>query len=342
MPFCPVLKSDGWGAGVRQTLRLARQNGVTSLQGRGTPLLYSIFKAFKDADSLTCRINYWGDLTDGVQAVRGLRRSSDDALLRVGLLSESLDGSMGTHGAALLWPYLDEPDQRGIPKLSQEALTQAVMAADRAGEQVAIHAVGDAAVRMALESFGLTARLHKGSEHRPRLEHVQLAVPEDVARMGELGVIASVQPAHLLDDMRWVESRLGEARCEQAYAWRTLKDQGVPLAFGTYWPVAPLNPMLGLYAAVTRRDTLGQPMEGWNPRQRLTREEAIEAYTLGSAYAEGMEKNKGSLSPGKMADLVVLDHDILHCPPIQLLETRVVMTFVGGEIVYRQKSGEGR
>ena len=293
-------------------------------------------------DSLSCRINYWGDLTDGPQAVRGLRRASDDALLRVGLLSESLDGSMGTHGAALLWPYVDEPDQRGIPKLSQEALTQAVMAAERAGEQVAIHTVGDDAARMALESFSLADRLHVQKNPRPRMEHVQLISAEDMSRMGTLGVVASMQPSHLLDDIRWVGSRLGDSRCAQAYAWRSLKDEGVPLAFGTYWPVAPLNPMLGLYAATTRQDTLGQPSGGWYPRQRLTMAEAIEAYTLGSAYAERMEGEKGSLSPGKLADIVVLDHDLLRCTPAQVLKTQVVMTFLGGKQIYPrgEESGE--
>lgn len=323
------------GNGVRRMLHMAARFGVTSIQGQGCEPLFHIFKAFKNSDSLTCRINYWGKLTDGPDKVARLRGKSNDNMLHAGALSASLDGSMGTYGAALLWPYIDRPTLMGLPKLTQSQLNDAVLKADKAGMQVAVHAIGDAAGRLATESYELLSKLAKGEPRRLRLEHAQLLTDEDIQRLGALGVVASMQPAHLLDDLRWVQARLGQARCANAYAWRKIKTAGMTLAFGTYWPVTSMNPMHGLYAAVTRRDTLGFPLTGWYPQQRLTIEEAIEAYTLGSAYAEKMEDEKGSLTPGKLADIVVLDQNLLKISPRKILDTRVVWTFLGGKLVYQ-------
>ncbi|MCK5148780.1 amidohydrolase [bacterium] len=334
-PYLPLPDIRKMGNGVRRTLHMAASMGITSLQGCGRDEVFHIFKAFKDADSLTCRINFWGNLDADYEELSTMRQISDDNMLRVGLLSASLDGAMGTCSAALLWPYLDNPEHRGIPKFSQDELSRLIISADEAHEQVAVDVIGDDAARMALESFQLLNRLHPSNERRHRLEHVQLITTEDMKRAGDLNIVASIQPSHLLDDIRWVEKRLGPERCQNAYPWRALADNGVRLAMGTYWPVVSLNPIYGLYAAVTRRDTTGYPAEGWHAKQRLSMAEALSAYTLGSAYAENMEEAKGRLCPGKLADMVVLDRNLFEINSDDILDTRVLMTILGGRIIYR-------
>jgi predicted amidohydrolase YtcJ len=246
-----------------------------------------------------------------------------------------MDGSLGSRSAALLEPYQDDPDNRGLLMMSPEALRQQVIQADKEGFQLGIHAIGDWAVRETLEAFALAQRMNGRRDSRHRIEHAQILTESDLLRFGELDVVASMQPFHCIDDLRWVEGRLGTERCRLAYAWKSLKEQSY-IAFGTDWPVVPLNPMLTLYAAVTRKDTTGFPSKGWMTAERLTIEEAIEAYTLGSAYAEFLDEEKGSLSPGKFADIVVLDVNLLDATPEEIRDAEVVMTFLGGEIVYQR------
>lgn len=202
--------------------------------------------------------------------------------------------------------------------------------------QVAWHAIGDAANRMALDAIEAALRETPRRDHRHRIEHAQVLAPADIPRFAQLGVIASMQPAHCISDMPWTEARLGAERAKGAYAFRSLLDSGAMIAFGTDWPVDSLNPMKGLYAAVTRQSLRGEPEGGWHPEQRLTMEDALHLYTLGSAYASFEEGIKGSLEAGKLADIVVLSQDILTIPPEGIMEAEVVMTILGGRVIYER------
>jgi predicted amidohydrolase YtcJ len=237
----------------------------------------------------------------------------------------------------MLEPYADDPENTGIPTATSEALVELVGKANGAGLSVAIHAIGDAANRAVLDAIA-AARSAKGSrgQLRNRIEHVQLLHPDDLPRLADLDVIASMQPIHATGDMVIADRYWGE-RAATGYAWRSLLDAGTRLAFGSDAPVEPLSPLLGIHAAVTRRRTDGAPgPEGWYPEQRLTVRQAVHAYTEGAAYASGEEALKGSLAPGKLADLVVLDHDIFEIDPAHIHETQVVATMLGGEFVYQR------
>jgi predicted amidohydrolase YtcJ len=215
-------------------------------------------------------------------------------------------------------------------------MEEAASGADRAGIQLAIHAIGD---RANAEVLDLLARV--GGEHaaarRFRIEHAQHVRREDFGRFAKLGVVASMQPYHAIDDGRWAEKRIGHERASSSYAWRSMLEAGAPLAFGTDWPVAPLNPLLGIYAAVTRATLDGTHPEGWFPEQRLSVEEALRAYTAGSAYAAFEEEEKGTISPGKLADVAVFSDDLFKVAPEKIKNVRVVLTVVGGKVVYELK-----
>jgi predicted amidohydrolase YtcJ len=211
-----------------------------------------------------------------------------------------------------------------------------VSGADRAQIQTCIHAIGDRAVA---ETLDLYTRLGDGdtAAHRYRVEHAQHMRPQDFERFGKMGIVASMQPYHAIDDGRWAEKRLGRERARWSFAWRSMLDAGAPVAFGSDWPVAPLSPILGIYAAVTRATLDGKHPDGWFPEQRLTVEEALRAYTYGSAYAAFQEHEKGSITPGKLGDVVVLSQDLFSIPSANIKGSHVVMTIVGGRIVYELK-----
>jgi predicted amidohydrolase YtcJ len=237
----------------------------------------------------------------------------------------------------MLEPYTDVPATRGIQRVPQQEMDELVLAADRAGLQVAVHAIGDAANREVLDAIERAQRATGRRGARHRIEHAQVLNAADIPRFARLGVIASMQPTHATSDMRWAEQRIGRSRAvEGAYAWRKLLDSGAHIAFGTDFAVEPLDPVEGLYSAVTRqsRQPAGTPPGGWLPEERLSISEAIALYTAGSAYAEFQEKDKGTLEPGKLADLVVWDRDLLTVPPEQILEARPILTVVGGRAVY--------
>ena len=208
--------------------------------------------------------------------------------------------------------------------------------ADRAGLQLAIHAIGDQANRDILDLFEQVAQADGPADRRFRIEHAQHVDPADFARFAKLGVVASMQPYHAIDDGRWVESVIGHERSRSSYAWRSMLDAGVVLAFGSDWPVALLDPVMGVYAAVTRRTLDGKNPGGWIPEQRITVAEAVTAYTVGSAYAEHQEAKKGSIAKGKLADLVVLSDDIFAIPPEKIADTKVDMTIFDGRIIYER------
>jgi len=249
------------------------------------------------------------------------------------------DGALGSRGAALLEPYADEPGTMGLPRMRSEEMYAMVAAATRAGYQPAVHAIGDGGNRMVLDVFERVQREIPGSRGlRMRLEHAQILDARDIPRFADLNVIASMQPTHATSDMPWVPARLGTARMEEgAYVWRRLLDAGATIAAGSDFPVEEANPMLGFYAAVTRQDLSGNPPGGWMPRERLTREQALRAFTLDAAYAAHAEQLLGSLEEGKLADFVMLSRDIMAIPPEQIPATEVMMTVVGGEIVFERE-----
>jgi hypothetical protein len=244
------------------------------------------------------------------------------------------DGALGSRGARLLAPYADDPKNQGLWLTPPGELVRAVEAAVEGGWQVAVHAIGDAAVREVLDAFGEAIQHNPKADLRLRIEHAQLVSPEDLPRFGKLGVIASMQPTHATSDMPWAEARVGPKRIRGAYAWRSLLDSGAQLAFGSDAPVEEVQPLFGLHAAVTRQDTSGQPAGGWYPDQRLSLEQAVAAFTTGGAYAAFAEEHRGRIKTGMLADLTVYDRPLAGDA---LLKTAVDMTIVGGEVVYERK-----
>jgi predicted amidohydrolase YtcJ len=258
-------------------------------------------------------------------------------LLRVGAVKGFADGSLGSATARFFQPYADQPQNRGLwfdEMLPEGAMLERALGADRAGLQIILHAIGDEANAAVLDLYCEVARQNGPRDRRSRIEHAQHLRARDIPRFARQRVIASVQPYHAVDDGRWCEPRIGKRRARTAYAFRSLLDAGATLALGTDWTVAPLNPLLTLAAAVTRQTLDGKHPEGWFPAQRLTVAEAIHAYTVGSAFAEFAETEKGTLTPGKLADLVLLERDLFHVPPEEIASIRVRLTVTDGRVVF--------
>lgn len=324
---------------IRQALELAGSVGLTSVQDMNPS--YDDVKAYSELaekGQLSLRIYVAPIETDWKdQAKIGIRHAFGTSLLRMGAVKGYADGSLGSETAYFFVPYTDNPSSHGL--LSDEmhppsAMRQRLQAADAAGLQLCIHAIGDRAISMTLDMFEQIEKANGKRDRRWRIEHSQHMAAKDFARYARLGVIASVQPYHAIDDGRWAEKRIGPDRIKRTYAFRTFLDNKVRLAFGTDWSVAPLNPMLTIYAAVTRATLDGKNPDGWNPEQKLTVAESVEAYTMGSAYAEFQEKEKGSITPGKLADFVVLSDDIFKIPPAAIKDVKVEATYLGGKLVY--------
>ena len=341
---------------LRAAMTLAARNGVTSVQTDVSPITsgsfdendpalpaaFRVFQELEREDSLTFRVYAWVPLTrEFIAGFRrlGIRAPYGDPWLRLGLVKGYTDGSLGSRSAYMLTPYSDAPDTRGLPQHSDAGLDSLVAEADAAGLQVILHAIGDAANRQALDAIERAERINPAHERRHRIEHAQVLAPADIPRFRQLGVIASMQPTHATSDMRWAEQRIGPERLKGAYAWRTLLNAGATVIFGTDFPVEPINPVEGVYSAVTRqsRDEPGTPPGGWMPEQRLTREEAIRLYTAAPAFGEWQEKVKGTLRPGMFADFVIWSADLLTIPPAEILKAEPVMTVVGGRVVYENR-----
>ena len=262
-----------------------------------------------------------------------------DDFVKLGAVKAFADGSLGSSTAWMFEPFDDQPQNRGfaMPILNPPSNMEGIVRyCDKAHIQLAVHAIGDRAVAEMLDIYTKVGG-DDPAAYRFRIEHAQHMRPKDFARFARLGVIASMQPYHAIDDGRWAEKRLGHERARWSYAWRSMLDAGAPLAFGSDWPVAPLDPLLGIYAAVTRATLDGKHPAGWFPEERLTVEEALRAYTQGCAYASFEEKEKGTVAAGKLADLVVLSDDLFAIPPEKIRDARVMMTIVGGKIVYEKK-----
>lgn len=263
----------------------------------------------------------------------GLQTGFGNEFLRIGPLKLFADGALGSRTAAMYEPYDDDPANTGIVVTGRDDLAQTVQKAAAAGMAVSIHAIGDRAISNAIYAF--ESAKEEAAKHglRQRMEHVQLIDTADIPRLARTGVIASVQPVHATSDMDMVDKAWG-ARGSRAYTFRSLIDSGVRVAFGSDCPVEELNPLKGIYAAVTRQRENGDPPGGWRPEQRVTAAEALAAYTTGAAYLSGEESVKGSLIPGKLGDVTVLSEDILRCAPVDILKTKVLYTILGGEVVY--------
>jgi predicted amidohydrolase YtcJ len=319
------------------------------------------------------RVAEWQNFEDTVEELKRQRAEfasfTDDPLrLRLTALKGYVDGTLGSRTAAMLAPFSDDPQNSGIPRRPPAELTKMIVERHNAGFQLALHAIGDGANRMALEGFAAAmnrplapaAALEPAQSRaemrgpgggptqpvarfRHRIEHAQVVSPLDFARFRDLGVVASMQPSHAISDKRWAQDRLGEYRVLGAYSWHTMLAHGVRTPFGTDWPVEPINPYLGLYAAVTRQSTEGDPAGGWWPQERVSMADAIRAYTAEGAYASFEEQEKGQIAPGMLADLAVHSQDLLTINPRDILSTEVDITIFNGQVVYERaaKGGSG-
>jgi predicted amidohydrolase YtcJ len=325
---------------VRLALAHAASLGVTSVQSMDPD--YSEMAAYTELwerHELTTRIYAAPLITEGAddQAKIGLSHAFGDSYLRIGAVKAFADGSLGSRTAYFFQPYSDDAKNYGLLAGDMHPVSlmrDRMMKADAAGLQICTHAIGDRAISTILDIYAEIEKANNRADRRWRIEHAQHMAAKDFDRFAQLHVIASVQPYHAIDDGRWAEARIGHDRASRTYAFRTFLDHGVKLAFGTDWDVAPLNPMLGLYAAVTRETLDGKNPQGWFPEQKLTVAEAVEAYTMGSAYAEFQEKEKGSITVGKLADIVLLSADIFSIPPDEIRDVKVLKTIVGGKIVW--------
>jgi predicted amidohydrolase YtcJ len=320
----------------RAALAHAAALGVTTVQDMtASRAELEAYQFLRGSGQLTARISSMQNYESiGLREVGATGRGDD--WLRIGGRKFFADGSMGASTAAFFEPYSDDVENRGLLIHEPDELEALVFDADAAGFQPVVHAIGDRANTLVLDVFERLRAARGAKDRRPRLEHAQAIRPQDRPRFAALGVIASLQPSHAIDDLRWAEARIGRERCAGAYNVRSLLDAGARVAFGTDWFVEPLDPMLGLYAAVTRQAADGTPAGGWFPHERITLAQAIEAYTVGSAYAEFMDDRKGRLAPGYLADLVVLSRNIFDVPPREMLGTRPVLTVAGGRIVFSE------
>ncbi|MDE3200732.1 MAG: amidohydrolase [Acidobacteriota bacterium] len=331
----------------------ALAHGVTSVQDFSLWRDFLIYEEMEKAGTLHLRISEWLPFVDPLEVLLNERAHHDakDPMLHTGMLKGFMDGSLGSRTAAMKAPYADDPGNMGLPQFTQPELNKMAVERAKAGFQIGFHAIGDRATAMALDAFGQTydacpklAPQDKNPSKVPRcwptvaknardrIEHAQVVDPADIARFNKLGVIASMQPNHLLTDMNWAEARLGEERAAYSYAWKAFLDADVPLAFGTDYPVEPITPFRGLYAAVTRMNEAGT--KTYFPANKLTRGEALYAYTQGSAYAEFAEKKKGKLATGYYADFIIVDRDLYTVDAPEILHTKVLATYVAGQQAY--------
>lgn len=322
----------------RAALAEAARLGVTTIQDNSATDALPTYQELRAKAELTARVYAWRY----VQALEplkqaGVRTGLGDDWIRLGAIKILADGSMGAGTAAFFEPYADDARTSGLLLHPVERLESLILDADAAGFQLAVHAIGDRANSLVLDAFEKAVARNGPRERRFRIEHAQVVRRQDLARYKALGVVASIQPSHCIDDMRWAEKRIGERRSYDAYNFRSFLSAGVPVAFGTDWFVEPLDPRLGLYAAVTREYPEGGPPGGWHGEEKLALEDALDLYTRGSAYAEFAEDRKGTLAPGQLADLVVFARDLFRLPPREILTTPVDLTVVGGRIVFERK-----
>ena len=328
---------------MKRALERAAELGVTSFQDMNDENSDSFldirgYGELWQSGELTARVYVAPAISDWEQQAKvGIRHAFGSSSLRIGATKGYADGSLGSSTAYFFDPYSDDPKNSGLLGEQMHPLSQMrdwMTKADAASLQICTHAIGDRAISTVLDLYADVVKANGGGNRRFRIEHAQHMAEKDFARFAQLDVIASVQPYQAIDDGRWSEGRIGHDRASRTYAFRTFLNHGVHLAFGTDWPYAPLDPLLTIYAAVTRATLDGKNPDGWFPEQKLTVVEAIEACTMGSAYAEFQEKGKGSITPGKLADMILLSDDILSIDPAKIRDVKVLKTIVGGRLVW--------
>lgn len=372
----PAPSPEQMNKGMQLALEMARRYGITSVQDNSGYETTKIYREFLKAGKLTVRVSEWQNFEDSVTELKRQRDEfasfkDDPSRLKLGALKGYVDGTLGSKTAAMLAPFSDDAGNSGIPRRSPEELTKMILDRDTEGWQIALHAIGDRANRMALDGFfnaksfaeqvykksaeintagGISVALAKpwdsgrwlksndfDGSPRHRIEHAQVVSPSDFKRFEELGIIASMQPSHAISDKRWAESRLGEYRVLGAYSWHLMKSYNVHVPFGTDFPVEVINPYRTLYAAVSRQDETGDPVGGWQPQERLSIQDAIRCHTFESAYAEFSEKEKGEIKTGMFADLIVHSKDLTTIEPKEFLTTEPIYTIFSGKIIYEKK-----
>lgn len=338
----PPLSHEQRLRAIRRALEYSASLGVTSVQhmndGEDNYADIRAYGELLQSGELTTRVYVAPAISDWQkQAEVGIRHGFGSSFLRIGAVKAFADGSLGSRTAYFFDPYSDDPNNSGLLGQQMQPISQIrdwMTQADAAGLQLCTHAIGDRAISTVLDLYTDVVKANRGMERRLRIEHAQHMAAKDFARFAQLDVIASVQPYQAIDDGRWADARIGHDRASRTYAFRTFLNHGVHLAFGTDWDVAPLNPLLTIYAAVTRATLDGKNPNGWFPEQKLTVEESVEAYTMGSAYAEFQDKDKGSITPGKLADMVLLSDDIFTIDPAKIRDVTVIKTIVGGRVVW--------
>jgi len=353
---------------IELALAEARRYGITSIQDISSYDTTKIYRELLKQGKLTVRVTEFQSFDNSIETLKKQREEfatfkDNPNFIRLGALKGYVDGTLGSRTAAMLAPYSDDPKNSGIPRRTPEELTKMIVERDKAGFQIALHAIGDRANRMALDGFEASIKNHKETGRtrlskeriaeieksfakglspqslpipRHRIEHAQVVAPSDFKRFYELGILASMQPSHAISDKRWAGDRLGEYRVLGAYAWHSMMAFGIHQPFGTDWPVEPINPYLGLYAAVTRQSTEGEPFGGWIPQERLSMAQAIYNYTAESAYATFEEKEKGQIAVGMLADFAFHSKDLFTIEPKEILNTEATMTILGGKVVYEK------
>jgi predicted amidohydrolase YtcJ len=319
-------------------LKEARELGVTSVQIPGYADFDAYNKLMKE-EELTCRVDIGRSLTADTALLKKYLEvknefPSDSNWIRFGYLKAFIDGTIGSGTALMFEPFTDNPSTSGLSMMPYEEFEKMVVTADKFGFQIGVHAIGDKGNNWTLNAYEKALQVNGKRDSRHRDEHAQTLLLTDIPRFAALGVIPSMQPTHCISDKKFCEKRIGSERAKGAYAWKDLADSGAKLAFGTDYPIEPLNPMEGLYAAVTRKERLGEEGDGWFPDQKLTMEKAIEYYTLGASYAQFMENRKGILKPGYLADIIIIDRNLLTIPENEIMKTRVDYTITGGKVVY--------
>lgn len=337
----PAPGEDEMIEAIRAAMRYAAGNGVTSVQDMSaSPELVRVYQKLLRAGELTVRISGHQPLSQWERlAAVGIKAGFGGPMLKLGGLKGFADGSLGSTTALFFEPYLDDPKTSGLPSdelIPESRMLERIVSADSAGLQLAVHAIGDKANSIILDHFAEAVRRNGERDRRFRIEHAQHLRPEDIRRFGSQKVIASMQPYHAIDDGRWAENRIGPERAKGTYAFRSLLDAGAVLAFGSDWYVAPMEPLMGIYGAVTRRTLDGKNPGGWIPAEKISVAEAVKAFTLGSAFASFDEKIKGSIEPGKLADMVVLSEDIFSIDPATIDKVKVNMTIFGGRVVFER------
>lgn len=319
-------------------LKEARELGVTSVQIPGAADFGAYEKLQKDGE-LTSRIDIGKALTGDTILLKKYfelkkKYPGSGNWIRFGYLKAFMDGTIGSGTALMFEPFSDNPSTSGLAMMPYDDFEKMVVTADKMGFQIGTHAIGDKGNNWVLNAYEKARGVNGKRDSRHRIEHAQTLQFSDIPRFAKLGVIASMQPTHCISDKKFCEKRIGAERAKGAYAWKSLADAGAVLAFGTDYQVEPLNPMEGLYAAVTRKDRLGEEGEGWHPEQKIKMEDAIKYYTLGAAFSQFMDDRKGIIRPGFLADIVIVDKDLLSVPENEIMKTKVDYTITGGKIVY--------